>query len=118
MFDTNAAGKVTAAYEYTLRPDGKRRDINESHWFDANSDGIQTTDELKSTSYDWTYDNLGRLTDEVTDHCDDNVYQIASLELCSPHHISVDAVLILWNQRSLSFSLRSDVLTAQLNLTT
>lgn len=52
-----------------------RTNLSETFWFDLNEDGQQTADELKSTSYQWTYDDIGRLTDEVINHWDDSIDQ-------------------------------------------
>ncbi len=79
--DTDQSGNTLAEYDYTVRPDGKRTELNEEFWFDDDGDGVvESTDgdgsvdpgETKTTTYDWTYDAAGRLTDEVLDHWDDD----------------------------------------------
>ena len=68
--DSNATGQVLASYDYKVRADGKRTDLDETTWFDTNTDGVRQTSEVKATSYDWTYDPVGRLTDEAITHFD------------------------------------------------
>ncbi len=79
--DTDQSGNTLAEYDYTVRPDGKRTELTEEFWFDDDGDGVvESTDgdgnvdpgETKTTTYDWTYDAAGRLTDEVLDHWDDD----------------------------------------------
>ncbi len=41
-------------------------------------DGQQTANELNANSYSWSYDEVGRLTDEVLNHWDDSFDQIES----------------------------------------
>jgi hypothetical protein len=36
--DTNADGETLASYDYTVRADGKRTDLDETHWLDANTE--------------------------------------------------------------------------------
>ena len=62
----------------TVRADGKRTALYESTWYDLNSDGELTANELKASSYSWTYDDVGRLTDEALDHWDDTLDQTES----------------------------------------
>ncbi|MBA3354293.1 MAG: RHS repeat-associated core domain-containing protein, partial [Blastocatellia bacterium] len=73
--DKNSGGQTLASYDYTVRADGKRTGLGESVWFDANYDGIRDTSEVKATAYGWTYDPLGRLTDEVITHFDTSISQ-------------------------------------------
>jgi RHS repeat-associated protein len=68
--DRNADGETLASYDYTVRADGKRTDLDETLWFDADADGMVDAGEQKSTAYDWAYDPVGRLTDEVISHFD------------------------------------------------
>ncbi len=79
--DTDQSGNTLAEYDYTVRPDGKRTELAEEFWFDDDGDGVvESTDgdgnvdpgETKATTYDWTYDAAGRLTDEVLDHWDND----------------------------------------------
>jgi YD repeat-containing protein len=60
-----------AEFDYTLRPDGARSGATETFWFDDGhgAPGPHTN------HLTWTYDNLGRLTDEVFDHYDDRLDQ-------------------------------------------
>jgi RHS repeat-associated protein len=53
-----------ARYAYTLNDDGTRKDATETTWFDDNSDS-QPEEHTSTTT--WTYDDLGRLTDEAID---------------------------------------------------
>ncbi len=62
----------------TVRANGKRTALYESIWYDLNSDGELTANELKASSYSWTYDDVGRLTDEALDHWDDTFDQTDS----------------------------------------
>ena len=55
-------------FDYTLRADGKRSQAIETFWFDSNSDSIA---EPHTNQIDWTYDDAGRLIDEVFNHYDD-----------------------------------------------
>ena len=71
MTDTDGNGNTLAWYDYTVRSDGKRTSSTEQTWFDANNDGVQDTGEVKTATTSWTYDDSGRLTDEVLDHWDD-----------------------------------------------
>jgi RHS repeat-associated protein len=73
--DTNAAGQTLASYDYTVRADGKRTSLDETHWLDANTDGVRQPSEVKGTAYDWTYDAAGRLTDEAITHFDTSISQ-------------------------------------------
>ena len=68
-------GSLTASYDYDVRADGRRTSLSETFWIDANQDGVQTPDELQTTTYNWTYDAANRLTDEVLDHWDDSIDQ-------------------------------------------
>ncbi|WP_236622194.1 RHS repeat-associated core domain-containing protein [Novipirellula maiorica] len=76
--DTDENSNVLADYDYTVRVDGKRTALDETFWFDADDDGVVDAGEQKTTSYDWTYDEVGRLTDEVIDHWDNNFDQTES----------------------------------------
>ncbi len=78
--DTDQAGNVLASYDYTVRPDGKRTGLVENFWFDENGDDAQQSTELKSTSYAWKYDDVGRLTDEAIAHFDSNTSQAEKFE--------------------------------------
>ena len=78
MTDTDGDGNTLASYDYQVRSDGKRTSSSETFWFDENADGIQDTGEVKTSTYDWTYDDAGRLTDEVIDHWDDAFDQTES----------------------------------------
>ena len=71
MTDTDGNGNALSSYDYTVRADGKRTSSTEQTWFDENSDGVQDAGEVKTTTTTWTYDDSGRLTDEVLDHWDD-----------------------------------------------
>ena len=75
MTDTDGNGNTLALYDYTVRSDGKRTSSTEQTWFDENEDGQLAANEVKANSYSWTYDDAGRLTDEVLDHWDDTVDQ-------------------------------------------
>ncbi|MEO1617892.1 MAG: putative Ig domain-containing protein, partial [Planctomycetota bacterium] len=78
--DTNGSGQTLAEYDYTVRADGKRTALSETFWIDADSDGNVDTGEQKPSTYTWTYDEIGRLTDEVLDHWDNNFDQTESFE--------------------------------------
>lgn len=73
--DRDESNNVLASFDYTVRADGKRTALVETIWFDANEDGVVDPGEQKTTTYDWTYDNVGRLADEVIDHWDDQFDQ-------------------------------------------
>ena len=70
MTDTDSGGNTLASYDYTVRPDGKRTNSDETFWFDADGNGQQDASEIKTSTYAWSYDDAGRLTDEVIDHWD------------------------------------------------
>ena len=76
--DRDESNNVIGAYDYTVRADGKRTALEETHWFDADEDGVVDSGEQKTTTYDWTYDTVGRLTDEVIDHWDNAIDQTES----------------------------------------
>ena len=57
-----------AEFDYEVRADGTRDSVTETFWFDSDADG---TPEAHVNQIDWTYDNVGRLIDEVFDHYDD-----------------------------------------------
>jgi len=72
----NALGQLLAEYDYTLRPDGTRSSATET---ELESDGTHST-----RMFDWTYDQLGRLTEEKLtstipgeDYTDDYAYDLA-----------------------------------------
>jgi hypothetical protein len=70
-----STGRVLASYDYTVRADGKRTDLDETHWLDANTDGIRQASEVKATAYDWQYDAAVRPTDEAITHFDSSISQ-------------------------------------------
>jgi len=76
--DTDQDGNTLASYDYTVRADGKRTQLEEQIWFDENQDGETQSSELKANSYTWSYDEVGRLTDEVLNHWDDDFDQSES----------------------------------------
>ena len=78
MADSDGNGNTLASYDYTVRADGKRTSSIDQIWFDANDDGVQDASEVKTTTTSWTYDDAGRLTDEVLDHWDDAFDQTES----------------------------------------
>ena len=78
MADTDGNGNTLASYDYEVRSDGKRTSATESFWFDENEDGIRDASEVKTTTTSWSYDDAGRLTDEVLDHWDDAFDQTES----------------------------------------
>ncbi len=59
-----------AEYDYEVRADGKRTSAKETFWLDAYNYG---TPEPYVNHINWTYDDIGRLTDEVFNHFDDNL---------------------------------------------
>jgi RHS repeat-associated protein len=61
-----------AEYDYEVRADGKRTSAKETFWLDAYNYG---TPEPHVNHINWTYDDIGRLTDEVFNHFDDNLDQ-------------------------------------------
>ena len=78
MTDTDSNGNRLASYDYEVRSDGKRTSATESFWFDENEDGVRDASEVKTTTTSWSYDNSGRLADEVLDHWDDAFDQTES----------------------------------------
>ncbi len=60
-----------------VRPDGKRTQEIETIYRDENDDGLFDASEIKTTTTDWTYDEAGRLIDEVFSHYDDLLTQSA-----------------------------------------
>ncbi len=75
---TASTQKLLASYDYTVRADGKRTALYEFTWYDLNSDNVVDSGELKTNTYDWSYDDVGRLTDEALDHWDDTFDQTDS----------------------------------------
>jgi len=57
-----------AESDYTVRADGRRSSVTETHWYDDNADGVPDPHVVQT---DWTYDDAGRLVDEAFDHFDD-----------------------------------------------
>lgn len=53
-----------AEYAYGLNVDGSRHQATETVWFDSDGDGAPDPHQTTTT---WTYDDLGRLTDEAID---------------------------------------------------
>jgi hypothetical protein len=80
QIDRNSADTVLASYDYTVRADGKRVGLDESFWFDLDNDNAVDTGEVKSTTYDWDYDAIGRLTDEAITHFDSGISQSEHFE--------------------------------------
>ena len=68
----NSGDELLTVFDYALQANGRRSGVVEQFWFDDNSDDIA---EMHQNTIDWTYDNLGRLTDEVFDHYDDALDQ-------------------------------------------
>ena len=54
---------VLADYQYTVNIDGTRKHASENVRLDTSA--------IRSTAFDWLYDNLGRLTEEKLDSSDD-----------------------------------------------
>ncbi len=75
---TASSYELTASYDYDVRADGKRTAVDETFWIDADDDGVQDSGELETTTTTWSYDPMGRLTDEVIDHWDDAFDQTES----------------------------------------
>jgi RHS repeat-associated protein len=61
----NSDGSPLQDYDYTLRADGLRDDVIERHYTSAT--------EFSETKIDWTYDDLGRLTQETRDEGNDDI---------------------------------------------
>src|SRR4029077_20033176 len=59
-------------FDYTVRADGTVTSATESFWLDSNGDTIP---EPHVSQTNWTYDDLGRLTDEVINHFDNSLDQ-------------------------------------------
>jgi len=66
-----------AEFDYTVRADGKRTAATETFWLDEDSDP-QTPATPHVNEINWTYDDIGRLTDEVFNHFDDTLDQTES----------------------------------------
>ncbi|MEX0727342.1 MAG: RHS repeat-associated core domain-containing protein, partial [Planctomycetaceae bacterium] len=64
--ETLADNDKLAEFEYEVREDGRRTSATETFWFDSAAHVNTIT---------WTYDNAGRLIDEVFDHYDDQYDQ-------------------------------------------
>jgi hypothetical protein len=76
--DTNLSdNQPLARFEYTVRADGRRTGLTETFWLDADSDP-QTAPTPHVNRIDWTYDDIGRLTDEAFNHFDDDLDRIES----------------------------------------
>ncbi|TWT32082.1 RHS repeat domain-containing protein [Blastopirellula retiformator] len=60
-----------------MRADGKRIGVTETYWLDENQDG---TPEAHTVDIDWTYDALGRLTQETIDHFHNQFDQTETFE--------------------------------------
>jgi RHS repeat-associated protein len=63
-----------AEFDYTLRADGKRTCVTETYWLDADQNPA-TPATPHVNQIDWTYDEIGRLTDEVFNHFDNTLDQ-------------------------------------------
>ena len=61
-------------FDYTVRADGKRTSTTETFRLDADEDP-DTPSTPHVNQIDWTYDDAGRLVDEVFDHFDDTFDQ-------------------------------------------
>ena len=59
-------------FDYSVRADGKRIAATETFWLDSNGDTIT---EPHVNQLSWTYDNAGRMTDEVINHFDNALDQ-------------------------------------------
>ena len=77
---TDQHGNILASYNYDIRADGKRTGLTETFWLDENADGVRDAAEVKTTDYDWTYDAVGRLTDEAITHFDSSISQAERFE--------------------------------------
>jgi RHS repeat-associated protein len=76
--DTNLSdNQPLARFEYAVRADGRRTSVTETFWLDADSDP-QTAPTPHVNRIDWTYDDIGRLTDEAFNHFDDDLDRIES----------------------------------------
>tara|TARA_R110002167_G_scaffold352262_1_gene565134 strand:- start:1303 stop:19128 length:17826 start_codon:yes stop_codon:yes gene_type:complete len=58
-------------FEYEVRTDGKRTKETETIYRDENENGQFEANEIKTVTTDWTYDDAGRLIDEVFSHYDE-----------------------------------------------
>ncbi|QDV45478.1 Putative deoxyribonuclease RhsC [Stieleria neptunia] len=76
--DTDQSGNTLAEYDYDVRADGKRTKLTERFAVDHDNDPQTALVLSDPTTYDWTYDDVGRLTDEVIDHWDDTLDQTES----------------------------------------
>jgi hypothetical protein len=63
-----------AEFDYSVRADGKRTSVTETYWLDA-AENPATPATPRVNHINWTYDDLGRLTDEVFDHFDNTLDQ-------------------------------------------
>ncbi|MEX0726126.1 MAG: hypothetical protein WD065_07645 [Planctomycetaceae bacterium] len=64
--ETLADNDKLAQFEYEVRADGRREQATEKFWFD---------NDVHENNITWTYDDAGRLIDEVFDHYDDDFDQ-------------------------------------------
>jgi RHS repeat-associated protein len=55
-----------AAFDYTVRDDGRRTAATETFWIDG---------QMRTSNLTWSYDGLGRLVQEIIDHYDDALDQ-------------------------------------------
>ena len=67
--DLSDNDKIVFAYE--VRADGKRTKETETVYRDENENGQFEASEIKTVTTDWTYDDAGRLIDEIFSHYDD-----------------------------------------------
>jgi RHS repeat-associated protein len=69
--NTNLADNpVKAEYDYSHRLDGKRSRLSETFWLDADNDP-STAPTPHTATYDWLYDDAGRLISQAINHWDD-----------------------------------------------
>jgi YD repeat-containing protein len=61
-----------AEFDYTTRADGKKTQSIDTFWFDHDNN-LATPDQPQSSTYDWFYDQVGRLASERIDHFDNSL---------------------------------------------
>ena len=73
--ETDADNPVLAEYDYQYRADGKKSAATESFHVDANEDGTVQPEEVLTNQFSYSYDDAGRLVEEVLQSFDETLDQ-------------------------------------------